>query len=381
MSPISTAKFNPQSSTFCLSPTSKFVWIPVLLNNTEVASLKYTHTHLVPNPDGSPKVDRIDVSARELKSITQAYQNNLQATRQAVAAPSKDDEEYDEYDDDDDDEEKTDPHSNLQKTQTMVYLRISKPGIIKLEQVLDHTNTEARISASEVVVVPCPKVTFLDESKAAPGSDIQCAGQDTNRELMISVFGVPPLSLRWWKSVNGVREPTLVEGIESEDSPQTTPSGSLKSLEPKQLSIPLNLVFKEPGTYVYGLEEIIDGVGNVVRAEGPSDVTPTRSFVILTRPSVSFTHCSQERPTSLLIGSEAAVGIRVNDADLLDGPLEISLSYVPFSDEANSKYKPYNKVLRTREDRNSLSFMAGSPGEYVIDSVKGKVRLPLAPPG
>ncbi|KAF5323559.1 hypothetical protein D9611_005631 [Ephemerocybe angulata] len=385
MSPISTAKFNPQSSNFCLSPASKHAWIPVLLNNTEVSALRYTHTHLLPNSDGTVKVDHVDMSGRELKAITNAYQDLLQKTKPSVSGPANEEDEYDEYDDDDEDTSK--PHSNLQKSQTILYLRISKPGIINLEHVLDTSNVEARISASEVTVVPCPSVAFLDDTPNQKGPDVQCAGQDTKRELKISVHGVPPLSLRWWKSINGNREPYLVEGIEGEHkghqhtkdtSAESTSTVAIRrNLEPQTLQIPLTLTFSNPGTYVYGLEEIIDGVGNSLRVgadgfAGSTDEAPTRSFKILTRPAVSFAHCSLERPTSLLIGSEAEVGIRVAEADSLDGPWDITLAYQPFADDPKGKNKPWNKVLQTQGERKDLSLSVGTPGEYTITEVKGK---------
>lgn len=382
MSPISTAKFNPRSSTFCLAQEAKFVWIPVLLNNTEVSALRYTHTHLLPTSDGIAKVEVVDVSGRELKAYTKEYQDAVQKTRPPVT-PTPDDEEYDEYDDDDDSGDVSQPHSNLQKTQTVVYLRISKPGIINLEQVHDASNVEARISASDsVIVVPCPRVSFVDDDKSKKESNLQCAGQHTERELKISVYGVPPLSLRWWKSVRGKRESFLVEGINGDHKESSQmPSDAIavrKNLEPQSLVIPLKVPFPIAGTYRYGLEEIVDGVGNVIQAgaEGfgsAAEHSTTRLFHILTKPSVSFQHCSLERPTSLLIGSEAKLELRTTDSDMRDRPLTITLSYQPPADGTSGKLKPWKQVLRTEPGSKDVSFSAGAPGEYTIEEVKGKV--------
>ncbi|TFK30930.1 nucleoporin Pom152 [Coprinopsis marcescibilis] len=389
MSPISTARINPQNQKFCLSSTSKFALIPVLLNNTDIAGLRYTRMPLT-SPNGLPaKLERRDVSARELKAISQTYQDLLQPTKPAVTGTTQltEEDEYDEYDDDEDQKGTSDPKSNLQKSQNLVYLRIFQPGIVRLEQVTGASNVEARIVPGEVAVVPCPAVSFLDIQEN-PADSIQCAGQESLKDLTIDVYGVPPLSLRWSKSINGHKDQLLVEGIEGEHGHNhrtddvvedaVVSSGSLhktKVVEPDRVQVPLTIALKSAGTYVYTLEEVADGVGNVIKVSrdgAQSDPSTSRSFLVLTRPSISFTECSAENPRPLLIGSEAHIAIRTTEYDPRDGPWEIDLNYQPSEGTSSEKRSPWKKVIKTGQNTPDVSFAARDSGDYTISSIKGK---------
>ena len=391
MSPISTAHLNPQGLNFCLSPTNDLVLLPVLLNNTNLAGLRYTYTPLSYMDEGSRgKVETHELSAKDLKQVEQTYHERLQLV--ATGQPARTTDEYDEYDDDHDESSSQSAKSTLQQTQTLVHILLSRPGIVRLKRVYDSSNADARLVVSEAIVVPCPRVEFAEDDTSASQKSIRCAGQDADLQLKINVHGVPPLSLRWVKIINGNQEQFLVEGIEADhkdkhfqvdDSPE--PSLSLataqRGIDVQDVNIPLTISLDKSGTYLYALEEIADGVGNIVRVG--SDLTPpetdsisqtktTRSFMVLKKPAVSFAHCSSEMPTSLLIGSEAALTIKSIESDNFDAPWDISLSYQPPIDAKSSKHmKPWKKTLKT--EARSLTFSASTPGVYKILGVTGKV--------
>ena len=94
--------------------------------------------------------------------------------------------------------------------------------------------------------------------------------------------------------------------------------------------------------------------------------------MVLKKPAVSFSQCSSEMPTSLLIGSEAKLIIKSVESDNFDAPWEVSLSYQPPVDAKSSKQvKPWKKTLKA--DGKSLIFSASTPGIYRILGVTGKV--------
>ncbi|PFH49818.1 hypothetical protein AMATHDRAFT_146737 [Amanita thiersii Skay4041] len=403
MSPISTARLNPYDSTFCLNTPSDSVLIPILLNNTNVAGLRYLLTPLDLVEGRSPKKSEyIELSAKDLKAIEQSRLEALQVSRLTTSSPH-DSDEYDEYDDDDDEETRTqDYRTKLQNTQSLVHIRVSKPGILRVLRVFDVSNTDAHlITPAEVLVVPCPRAQFIDD--AWKDVNVRCAGQDQDVRLMISVNGHPPLSLRWLKIVNGKREHFLVEGIEGghDHSSSSRTSGDIpkpmdhekshgevarRSMVPQELKVPLTVPLDAVGTYVYALEEVTDGVGNVVSIE--SDVksvdgrhmdqsAATRSLMVLRRPTFSFRHCGPERPTSLLIGSQAPLTIAAHEADDFDAPWEVDVSYLPQAasdnDTGKNKHlKPWKKTLKSSGHQKELTFMASNPGEYTILGVKGR---------
>jgi len=97
----------------------------------------------------------------------------------------------------------------LQKTQSLAHILISKPGVIKLYSAITNSQSEVRIIPSEVVVVECPTAYFEETKVLAPK---ECAGG--SKDLAIKARGVAPLKLKWHKETNGKKEHFVVEGIE-----------------------------------------------------------------------------------------------------------------------------------------------------------------------
>ena len=395
MSPISTAHLNPQNLNFCLSSSSGFVLLPVVLNNTNLAGLKYSLTPLG-YPEHNSRIETIELTSKDLKLIEQNYREKLQAA--ILSAPARNADDYDEYDDDEDESQAQDAHSNLQRTQSLVHIMLSRPGIVRLERVYDASNTDARMVVSQAIVVPCPHVRFAKDEGTAL-EPIRCAGQIADPQLKISVHGVPPLSLRWLKSVNGQREEFLVEGIEGEHKDhaihtQTSDAGDQSGVvavasripSAQNVTVPLTVSLEKPGTYLYALEEITDGVGNTIRVEteqaaseqvSASATATTRSFIVLQKPSISFSQCSSDSPMSLLIGSEATLNLDPSHLNDFDKPWDMNIQYQPPSDDekGSKRTKAWKKILKHDGSTRDLSFRANAPGDYKIVGFKGKVSI------
>jgi nucleoporin POM152 len=406
MSPISTAQLNHDGQSFCLAPPVNAVLVPVLLNNTNPSGLRYSLTPLGYTEDGGHgKVEYFDLTAKDLKVIEQTRAEGLQLTRPSFPA-KRDLDEYDEYDDDDDEgAETSNPHSSLQKTQSLVHIRLTKPGTVRLERVRDASNVDARLGyPSEVTIVPCPHVEFVHDGSREV--DVRCAGQDLDLQMMIDIHGLPPLSLRWFRAVNGKREHFLVEGIEGghdhDHRLKHRPDGDLESelVEEngravvrrkgvlQELRVPLSVSLDTVGTYLYVLEEVMDALGNIVRVGSDNDdntshnTKSTRSLTVLRRPTMSFKYCGPGNPMSLLVGSEAPLTISANEADEFDAPWEVTLKYQPSigsddGNKGNKRFKPWKKTLTTQNNRRELTVGANAPGEYTIVGVKGKVSFPV----
>ncbi|TFK77394.1 hypothetical protein BDN72DRAFT_830551 [Pluteus cervinus] len=387
MSPISTAHLNPSFQTYCLGPPTNSVLLPVLLNNTNPIGLRYSSIPL--GSDGTAKVEYFDLSGKDLKAIEQARLRHLELLKPATTR-SPDDDDYDEYDDDDDDTDASiNPRTNLQKTQSLVHIQINKPGFVRLERVIDISNIDARLGYSNgVTVAPCPRVEFVEDTW--PDPHVLCTGADQELQVMIDIYGVPPLTLRWSQTTNDKPEHFLVEGIDGgNDNPRAAESAQqplARHGKPQQVKVPLTISPDVVGTYVYTLQEVSDSVGNVVRvgSDTLSSDAPTsgktkftRVLQVLRKPAVSFKQCGPGNPTPLLVGSEAPLTVTANIADSLDAPWEIQLKYQPSVDleegaKPDKRFKPWNKVLSTKGDTKDLSVRATAPGEYTILGVKGK---------
>ncbi|KIK97563.1 hypothetical protein PAXRUDRAFT_212828 [Paxillus rubicundulus Ve08.2h10] len=385
MSPISTAHLNPDAQAFCLSPPSHAVLIPILVNNTTPANVRYSLTPLtyVEGQSGTGRVEHIELSAKDLKAIELARLEGLQSVR----AYNRDS-NYDEYDDDEDQTPSSDPH--LQKTQSLTHIRVNKPGTIRLERVLDSSSVAARlVHPLEVTVVPCPTAHYTDDSLSKPESAVRCAGDNSNVDLTIDIRGVPPLSLRWSKYINEKREGFLVEGIE-DSSPANRPHPDSRDVArspsriPQILRVPLSLSVDSLGRVTFVLESVIDGMGNIVSLDQSvpggeshhSVATPNsktrRSLDVLRRSSISFRNCDPGNPVPLLIGSEASLSLYVTDSDPLDAPWDVDINFEP-SDGVISRGKPpksWKNTLQTPEQ--TLSLNASAAGEYTISGIRGK---------
>lgn len=370
MSPISTAQLNPNGHTFCLARPGGSVLVPVLLNNTTPTGISYSLTPLGLSADGDHgKSERVHVSARDLKSIEQSRKDALQLLR-----PSASTQEVDEYDDDEDEDDEA-SSSNLQKTQSLTYLRITKPSTIRLVRVRDSSNVDARLAhPTQLVIGPCPMSEFVETAD----KDVHCSGSELDSELLIDIYGVPPLSLRWSKAINGRREHFMVEGIEGDHSAIDSYGEEKQRSVPQRaqtMRVPLTASLSAIGEHIYALEEVSDGIGNTVRMveenlTGKRTKT-VRPLTVLRRPSVSFSACSSEHPKALRIGEETPLAITTNEADPLDAPWDVTVRYQPLVEEGK-KLHPWTKTLTTAGDRRVAILQVSAPGEYSILNIKGK---------
>ncbi|CCL98085.1 uncharacterized protein FIBRA_00079 [Fibroporia radiculosa] len=423
MSPISTAHLNPYGQTFCLSSSGDSVLIPILLNNTNPAGMRYTLFPLgyVEGVGGEKarastgRIERVELSAKELKAIETARLEKLQLVRLSSSKRSPDIDGYDDdYDEEDEDEDPLNlPNSpSLQRTQSLAHIRLNKPGKLQLDHVFDSSNVETRlVYPSEVTVVPCPRAHFAVDSVFTRREDVRCAipgmtnGAGEEVVLDIDVFGVPPLSLRWYKEVGGRRESFMVEGIEdSEHVRHRTPGESSisavsTSRAPANLRIPLAVSLDALGTHSYILESVTDSVGNVVhagtevqvldgapedllhKASGNEDqnvrLKTHRSITVLRRPGVSFKHCGPGSPTSLLVGADAPLTVSTIGADELDAPWDIDISYQsPLAEDESpvgiKRNRPWSKGFQTEKGKKDLILHASAPGEYHVTRIKGR---------
>jgi nucleoporin POM152 len=152
---------------------------------------------------------------------------------------------------------------------------------------------------------------------------------------------------------------------------------------PQDVTVPLTVSLDKPGTYLYALEEVTDGVGNTIRVEtdpissesvSASATATTRSFIVLQKPTISFAYCSSDMPTSLLIGSEARLNLDPTYLDNFDKPWDIQIQYQPPTDDASGRQlKTWKKALKYDGEHRGVSLNANAPGDYKVVGFKGKV--------
>jgi nucleoporin POM152 len=394
MSPISTAQLNPYSQRFCLDTSSTSVLVPILLNNSNPTSLRYTITPLGHTESSGGKIDSVTLSSRDLKAIENARLERLRLTKNTKQEYYDDSiDDYDEEYPNNDSRDNPSSLPRLQSTQSMVHIRLSKPGTINLKGVSDPSGVDARISyPSEITVAPCPHAQFVDGDALSRGDNIKCAapglntlGEDKDVRLTLSIFGVPPLSLKWFKEINGRREYFIVEGIETEYVSSTEPSHPLYH-PAQEVHVPLTVSAEAFGIHTYVLESVTDALGNLEYLSWSSakhgDLSPesnakiSRSLRVLHRPTMAFKGCGPQKPASLRIGSNVSLVVDIQEADDLDSPWEVKVRYQPPTDEAgksiNKRLRPWQQTIEAQSSNRDLSVEADSPGEYTIVDIRGK---------
>ncbi|THH04345.1 hypothetical protein EW146_g10202 [Bondarzewia mesenterica] len=307
---ISTAFLNPFGQTFCLPTPSNGVSIPLLLNNTSPQTVEYFLTPLgyVEGKDAPPQ--KVVVHSRELRAIENARAEEL---RRVKGASRLDTDDYD-YDEGDEDEEERDPHSTmrLQKTQCL----------------------------------------FINGDAITRGDNVRCAapgvggigGEDRDFQLSLNVYGVPPVSFKWFKDINGKREYFTVEGIQGKHVDR--PDGSRPSIAAAQdVYIPLTVSAEALGMHTYALESVM---------------VPT--------PPEHYMSC---------VGRLSRSRVAVLETLPPFVPWDVTIEYQPSPglDEngksANKRFRPWKKILTTQEVKRDLAVKTNTPGEYTIVDVKG----------
>ncbi|KAI0278168.1 hypothetical protein BGY98DRAFT_975678 [Russula aff. rugulosa BPL654] len=342
---------NPYTQRFCMDASSTSVLVPILLNNSNPTSLRYTVTPLGYTDSSGGKIESVTLSSRDLKAIENARLERLRLTKTTK-------QEY--YDD----------------------------------SVSDSSGVDARISyPSEITIAPCPRAQFVDGDALARGDNIKCAapglntlGEDKDVPLTLSIFGVPPLSLKWFKEINGRREYFIVEGIVTEHVSSTEPSHPSYS-PPQEVRVPLTVSAEAFGIHTYVLESVTDALGNLEYLSSwpsaklgdlssGSNAKISRSLRVLHRPTMAFKGCGPQKPASVRIGSNVSLVVNAQEADDLDAPWDVKVRYQPPMDESgksiNKRLRPWQQTIQTQSSSGDLTIEADSPGDYTIVDIRGK---------
>jgi len=376
ISPTITAQLSPDGSSYCLAPTGDPVFIPVLLNDANVARLSYSFTPLAAEDRGYSHTENVHLTARNLKANEQI---RLKEARRLFGAGN---------------------HGALGpptfgKERSIVYIQLSKAGTVRLERVLYSQNIEARmIHPFQVTVVPCPRAEFVDLGPTSDG--VRCSGVDSDIQLLVDVYGIPPLNLRWSKIINGRREHLHIDGIERGgaferyDRTHATDNGRAyqrHSLVPQDMRAPLEISLHTVGDHLYVLDEIVDAVGNVVHMDmslvstdrvSVSKSKTIRSFVVLRRPTATFKDCTPDTPTYLKLGSESSLIVSGNTSDAFNTEWEVTLKYQPPIDvyrngRGAAWLTPWERTFMNQGNRRDIYVPVVGPGDYTIVMIKGKV--------
>ncbi|CAE6355656.1 unnamed protein product [Rhizoctonia solani] len=406
LSPINTAKLNPQGLSYCLAPhTHNSAFVPIVFNNSQPHVLQYS---ISPLGDKGPRT-YVNLTWNDLKSISSTRTKLMAHTQTPVPTrPRIKLSEADEWDQLDEEEEKPANYNSdepvLSKSERLAHVRIVQPGVVRLERVLDKTGADFRIRYSEVVAVECPSVAFEPTKDDVRGN--RCIGDKV--DMNVRARGVAPVELKWGvtiapKSKYGTRrsgQDFTIRGIEGKEEIEGAPVA-------QDLIIPLSFSFDSPGRHTFTLANLSDAIGNNVNPALPqhtlkhghqisdTDFTHVRTFDVLSRPSAAFEKCQPGKDIQLLKGKEghSNLVVKAESYDEQDGwgahisfvPDEISKAdstgiagvvgrvaeKVASAIDKATAPTPWTKFFRAAPGSSKISIPVTEAGTYTLTRVAG----------
>ncbi|KAK4963876.1 hypothetical protein LTR66_012596, partial [Elasticomyces elasticus] len=280
--PEGSAMLNPKQDFFCLDSSRPAVHLPIQINGTDPVAIDLMRIDL----DTSHN-ETIHISSRQIRTMT----------KEAM---------------------KLQENSRLGEPLVLRYTA-KKTGLYVLAKVIDKSNLEVqRRRLGDTMLVACPRAVVK-----ATKSD-RCKGELSDVEL--EVTGVPPLKIKYRKTVNRAEHEATFQSIQPEDfiSPLADQDSEALSIpnrvdvswaRSQSITVPFSEVLGTSGKWSYSIEEVQDAFGNVVNYMNsgddehekpmPKSSHLSQSFTVHERPSVALRGCDPQHPLNIARGTSA----------------------------------------------------------------------------
>lgn len=313
--PEGSAILNPERVSYCLDENTRTIHMPIRINQTTPDLIELIRYDL-DNPDEEDLIVIGSKQARKLKK----------------------------------DADKTFDKLDIFTPRTLHH-PVSKKGLYRLRRVVDKSKLEVRSRSNDVAVVACPRTSV------STASTDRCTGDLSG--VSLHVTGVPPFQLKYSKQINHRKYSSITQTVQPSDlegdssvviDPRKPQMGWTQS---QTLSFEINEALSQNGTWMYEVEEVVDGLKNKVVFDSES-----------TKKSLTAKHLAavsvHKRPMVRLHGCDGENYLRVAREDSVRMPLQIS---------AKIDMPPTDWPLRLK-----YSFAAESEGIPAIEEFTRDVR-------
>lgn len=309
--PEGSAMLNPQGDSFCLDGSRPYAYLPIQINQT--------------NPIGIELL-RMDINSEDSEVIT-IKQSEAKSLRKAAAKELK--------------------HGDDSEPLVLKY-PVKKTGYYTLQKVLDESKLEVAPRRSHALVVSCPVARVKETTPN------RCSGDLSN--IALEVTGTPPLRLKYRKTVNeDEAQKASLQSLQPDDfvSPlaKQQPLGALTKAgdmdvswaQSKTVIVPLNETLNVGGLWSYEVEQVSDGLGNVVSYSSLFDENERskiqsqhlqQSFFVHEKPLAAFTGHNAQRPLRVAKGQSAVFPVKFTSTGRqpINEPHTIDYWYTPEQD-------------------------------------------------
>lgn len=346
--PEGSAILNPERETFCIDEVKIDVRLPIMINATSPIAIDILRVDL-------------DTQANETLHISKSQIKTMHKEASRLLS-----------------------YSNNPNEPKTLYYTVKKPGLYALQKVLDETNLEvSRKKLAHTVIVACPKAKVLE-----PKSD-SCRGELAHIEL--EAVGTPPMKIKYRKVVNKNTAHATFENIQPEEfSSPLSRQGSNALVVPNNVNadwaktqvvkVPLSEGMTVAGKWVYAIDEVVDGFGNVVsysNREQNQQETKAKSpslhqvITVHERPTVQMKGCSPQRPLKVGSGKPTNMPLQFGSSgrEAVESAYKIEYSFSPTLGEAAAEaYGPVQRKEMTIQDIKK-QVQIQDPGMYTITHV------------
>lgn len=346
--PEGSAIINPSSQSYCLDSSSKrSITIPIRINQTAPVLIELARFDLDDNTN-----ETLTIPARQARAMKKSSERRL---------PIHD----------------TDSPLDLQ-------YEVKKPGLYRLQKVVDESGLEVRRRHSEALVVTCPTTSIESVSEDKCKGDLS--------DMTLQLRGTPPFKLKFSRTVNDEDKTFSFQSIQPENlvSPLMgqKPAGplvlhgqvDLSWAQVHKINVPLNESLNTLGAWVYTVDEVQDACGNSVEysthvKEGDRSSHrssgPEQAFIVRPRPRASLKH--RRSPCVLEVARGRSVELPINLDGVSEGATEhytLTYRYTPLEDlSTNGEHAPNASIRSIRLEDATKKPEIVQPGLYSLLSV------------
>lgn len=334
------AVLNPERAPLCFDSHKSSIDLPIRVNQTNPIVIELFRLEL----DNSAN-ETISIPSKQLKAMK----------RQA---------------------DKRRPGAGPDSHQDLLY-PIRRPGIYRLQRVVDESNLDVHMRTSDALVVTCPRAMIKHTNTH------KCRGELSN--LVLEVEGTPPLKIKYSRQVNNMDRGFSFQNIQPDNlrSPLLSQkhNGALFSsrqldvswAQSQKIQVPLNESLSAGGDWLYAIEEIHDGTGNVANYSivlDDMDRLPAKSsqwhlFSVHERPRLSLSGCDDQHFLEVARGDNVELPVKyqpVGRGYNQDGPFSLTYSF------SGAGQKTRQLSMKNLDQKPQIK----EPGWYTLEAISSQ---------
>ncbi|KAI0023491.1 hypothetical protein F4780DRAFT_729991 [Xylariomycetidae sp. FL0641] len=353
--PEGSAVLNPDKHSYCLGAGQSSVTVPLFFNATVPIEVELLRYDLDTNNEETVKLGK-----RELKEIGKQ------------AAKCKEDGVLGYYKHD---------------------WPVKKPGVYKLNKVLDEYKLEVQQTSNPTYIVPCPKAKVITAE-----SSKRCLGELS--DLSLEVQGTPPLKIVYSRTINGKDHSFHFQSLQPDgfSSPILGTSSDLISTRSEDFTwarsqkviVGLNESMNNAGDWQYSVDEVHDALGNTVKYTHPEDLDKPKpkqlaqNFLVRERPRAAIAGCDLRHPLKIAKGSPTKLPVAIGRPGMTPDHVAHMITWQFSPIDTLTKSGDHGDVVeygsftaKRVEDQPTIS----APGLYTLktvscDSCEGEIDEP-----